>query len=76
MRAARAAEIPVDALDARSIVAELRARGRGVQDEVGGGGEGEVCCAEALAERAVAAGGGEGALGVEGDVGGVGYEAI
>lgn len=32
-----------------------------MQGEVGGGGEGEVCCAEALAEGAVAAGGGEGA---------------
>jgi hypothetical protein len=46
-----------------------------VQGEVGAGGEREVCCAEALAEGAVAAGGGEVALGVEGDVGGVGYES-
>ena len=75
VRATRAAEVPVDGLDARRIVAELRAGGRGVQDEVGGGGEGDDCCAEALAEGAVAAGGGEVALGVEGDVGCVGYEA-
>jgi hypothetical protein len=74
MRATRATEVPVDALDARSIVAELRAGRGGVESEVGGGREGEVCCAEALAEGAVAAGGGEGAVGVEGDVGGVGYE--
>lgn len=46
-----------------------------MEGEVGGGGEGEVGCAEALTEGAVAAGGGEGAAGGEGDVGGVGYEA-
>ena len=75
VRATRPAEVPVDALDAGRVIAELRAGGRGVQGEVCGGGEGNVRCAEALAEGAVAAGGGEGALGVEGDVGGVGYEA-
>lgn len=75
MRTARAAEVPVDGLDAGRIVAEFRAGGRGVQGEVGSGGQGEVCGAEALAEGAVAARGGEGAFGGEGDVGRVGYEA-
>ena len=75
MRATRPAEVPVDALDAGRVVAKLRAGGGRVEGEGGGGGEGEVCGAEDLAEGAVAAGGGEGALGVEGDVGGVGYEA-
>ena len=75
MRTARAAEVPVDGLDAGCIVAEFRAGGGRVQGEVGGGGEGEVRGAEALAEGAVAAGGGEGAFGGEGDVGRVGYEA-
>jgi len=75
MRAARPAEVPVDALDARRVVAEFRAGGGRVEGEGGGGGEGEVCGAEDLAEGAVAAGGGEGALGDEGGVGGVGYEA-
>lgn len=75
MRAARPAEVPVDALDAGRVVAEFRAGGGRVEGEVGGGGEGEVCGAEDLAEGAVAAGGGELALGVEGGVGCVGYEA-
>jgi hypothetical protein len=46
-----------------------------VQSEIGGRGEGEVRGAEALAECAVAAGCGEDAVGVGGDVEGVGYEA-
>ena len=65
----------MDGLNARCVVAELRARGWRVQDEIGGGAECEVCGSETLAEGAVAAGGGEVALVVEDDVGGVGYEA-
>lgn len=75
MRAARAAKVAVHALDAGSVVTETRAGSWRVEGEVGGGGEGEVGGAEALAEGAIAAGGGEVALGVEGDVGCVGYEA-
>lgn len=76
MRATRPTKVSMEGLDARSVVAEFRAGRGGVQGEIGGGGEGEVCCAEALAEGAVAAGCGEGAVGIEGDEGGVGYEAV
>jgi hypothetical protein len=75
VRATRATEVPVHGFDTRSVVAEFRARGRGVQSEVGGGRELQVRCAEGLTEGAVAAGGGEVTLGGERDVGGVFYEA-
>jgi hypothetical protein len=75
MGATSAAEVPMDCFDARRVVAELRARGRRVESEVGCGGEAEVRCSQALAEGAVAACGGEVAVGVECDVSSVSYEA-
>ena len=65
----------MDGLDSRRVVAELRARGRSVQNEVVGGAKDEVRGSQALAEGAIAASGGEVALIVESDVGRVGYEA-
>lgn len=46
-----------------------------MQDEVVGGAKDEIRGSQALAEGAIAASGGEVALIVESDVGGVGYEA-
>lgn len=65
----------MNSLDAGRVVAELRARRRSVQDEIGGGAESEICGSETLAEGAVAACRGEVALVIEDDVRRVGYEA-